>query len=93
MAHDEGASARGDRDAREMGEQDAPVDLGTSHTRDAGGSSDAPGQDRNSTTGTTPNDVPVGRVSGDETADTGQSGGERREGRSQDAHEGALRDR
>ena len=45
-----------------------------------------------STTGTTPNQQPVGRASGDETADTGQSGGERRAGRGQDAHEGALRD-
>ena len=63
--------------------QDEPVE---------GGSDDAPGQDRNSSTGTTPNAEPVGRASGDETDDTGQSGGERREGRSQDAHEGALRD-
>jgi hypothetical protein len=92
MVHDEGTAAGRDHEAREIGEQDAPVDMGTSHSRDEGGSDDAPGQDRNSTTGTTPNQTPVGRVSGDETADTGQSGGERRVGRSQDAHEGALRD-
>ena len=52
---------------------------------------DAP-QDRNSSTGTTSNDTPVGRVSGDETGDTDESGGERRAGRPQDAHDGALRD-
>jgi hypothetical protein len=49
-------------------------------------------QDRHSSTGTTSNDTPVGRVSGDETGDTDESGGERRAGRPQDAHEGALRD-
>jgi len=52
---------------------------------------DAP-QDQNSSTGTTANDTPVGRVSGDETGDTDESGGERRAGRPQDAHDGALRD-
>ena len=49
-------------------------------------------QDRHSTTGTTSSETPVGRVSGDETGDTGESGAERSAGRSQDAHEGALRD-
>jgi len=64
----------------------------SSDGRAEGGSQDAPGQDRNSSTGTTPNETPVGRVSGDETGDTEQSGGERREGRGRDTHEGALRD-
>jgi hypothetical protein len=49
-------------------------------------------QDRNSSTGTTSNDPPVGRASGDETADAEESGGERRSGRPQDARDGALRD-
>jgi hypothetical protein len=49
-------------------------------------------QDRHSSTGTTSNETPVGRASGDETGDTDESGGERRSGRDQDAHDGALRD-
>jgi hypothetical protein len=52
---------------------------------------DAP-QDRHSTTGTTSSDTFVGRVGGDESGDTGESGGERRAGRPRDAHDGALRD-
>lgn len=60
-------------------------------TTDENTGPDAP-QDRHSTTGTTANDTPVGRVSGDETGDTDESGGERRAGRPQDAHDGALRD-
>lgn len=63
----------------------------TSDGRGPGTGPDAP-QDRHSSTGTTSNDTPVGRVSGDETGDTDESGGERRAGRPRDAHEGALRD-
>ena len=49
-------------------------------------------QDQNSSTGTTSNDPPVGRVSGDETDEPDESGGDRRAGRPQDARDGALRD-
>jgi hypothetical protein len=78
------------------GENDVPTDTATATSRATGGRDpgtgpDAP-QDRHSTTGTTSNDTPVGRVSGDETGDTDQSGGERAAGRPQDAHDGALRD-
>ena len=78
------------------GENDVPTDTATATSRATGGRDpgtgpDAP-QDRHSTTGTTSNDTPVGRVSGDETGDTDESGGERRAGRPQDAHDGALRD-
>ena len=64
---------------------------GATDGRGQGTGPDAP-QDRHSTTGTTSNDTAVGRVSGDETGDTDQSGGDRRAGRPQDAHDGALRD-
>ena len=83
---------RGDRVARQRGEEDAPLDTQTSTARDGGGVDDAGAQDRNSTTGTTPNETPVGRVSGDETGDTQASGADRRSGRDPDAHDGALRD-
>jgi hypothetical protein len=87
-------SLKSDHDARRAGEDDAPVDTGVSHSRDSGGSEMEGTQDQTSSTGTTPNDVMVGRASGDETADTGESGGERRAGRGGDGdvHEGALRD-
>jgi hypothetical protein len=68
-------------DESATGEHDVPTGTGP----------DAP-QDRHSTTGTTPSDTFVGRVSGDESGDTGESGGDRRAGRPQDAHDGALRD-
>jgi hypothetical protein len=49
-------------------------------------------QDQNSTTGTTPNETPVGRASGDEAGDVGMSGAEgRRDGETTEG-EGALRD-
>lgn len=78
------------------GENDVPTDSATATSRATGGDDPGPGpnapQDRHSTTGTTSNDTPVGRVSGDETGDTDESGAERRAGRPQDAHDGALRD-
>ena len=78
------------------GENDVPTDTATAGSRATGGRDpdsgpDSP-QDRHSTTGTTSNDIFVGRVSGDETGDVDESGGERRSGRPQDAHDGALRD-
>lgn len=44
------------------------------------------------TTGSDSDDELVGRVSGDESGDTDESGGDRRAGRPEDAHDGALRD-
>jgi len=77
-------------------QNDVPTETATGAStatggREQGTEPDAP-QDRHSTTGTTSNDTFVGRVGGDETGDTGESGGERRAGRPQDAHDGALRD-
>jgi hypothetical protein len=93
---DPGTSSVMTTDESATGENDAPTDTATANSRATGGRDpgtgpDAP-QDRHSTTGTTSNDTPVGRVSGDETGDTVESGGERRAGRPQDAHDGALRD-
>ena len=67
-----------DREARRLAEDDAPADLGTSRRRDTGGAPDPEAQDRNSSTGTTPNETFVGRASGDEAGDTGLSGAEAR---------------
>ena len=83
-------------DESATGENDVPTDTATATSRTSGGRDpgtgpDAP-QDRHSSTGTTSNDAPVGRVSGDETGDADESGGDRRAGRPQDAHDGALRD-
>ena len=83
-------------DENATSENDVPTDTATAGSRASGGRDpgtgpDAP-QDRHSTTGTTSNETPVGRVSGDETGDTDESGAERRAGRPQDAHDGALRD-
>ena len=78
------------------GENDVPTDSATASSRATGGRESDAGpeapQDQNSTTGTTSNDVFVGRASGDETGDTDETGGERRSGRPEDAHDGALRD-
>ncbi len=83
-------------DENATSENDVPTDTATAASRASGGRDpgtgpDAP-QDRHSTTGTTSNETLVGRVSGDETGDTDESGAERRAGRPQDAHDGALRD-
>lgn len=83
-------------DESATGENDVPTEAATAASQATGGGAPDTGQhdrqDRHSTTGTTSNDTSVGRVSGDETGDTDESGGERRAGRPQDAHDGALRD-
>lgn len=81
-----------ERKGRRLSEDDAPADTGTARSRPTGGSSEPPTQDRNSSTGTTENEEFIGRASGDETDDTGPSGGEVREGRDGTEAEGALRD-
>jgi hypothetical protein len=80
------------RSARKHGENDAPLEAETATARESGGVAQPGVEDKESTTGTTPSGEPVGRVGGDETAGAGESGGDRRAGRPQDAHEGALRD-
>jgi hypothetical protein len=83
-------------DESATGDKDIPTDTGASTASGADASDpdtepDAP-QDRHSSTGTTESDTFVGRAGGDESGDTGESGGDRRAGRPQDAHDGALRD-
>jgi len=74
-------------------EDDTPTDPGTARSRAVGGSTESLGtQDRNSSTGTTENETFVGRASGDETADPGASGAERRSNRGSHEGEGAARD-
>lgn len=80
-----------DRRMRERGEDDAPTDPAHG-TRGTGGEPQAGRMDQNSTTGTTPNDTYVGQPSGDETADTGLSGGEARAGGPVGDDQGAARD-
>ena len=86
-------------DKTKPGEPDVPTDPANVNSRATGGVAAEDGgglaeetQDRNSSTGTTPNENFVGRASGDETGDTDQTGGEKAVGRPTDAHEGALRD-
>jgi hypothetical protein len=76
---------------RNRGEDDAPTDPAHG-TRATGGEPQPSAPDQNSTTGTTPNETYVGRPSGDETADTGLSGGEGRAGGAVDDDQGAGRD-
>jgi len=79
-----------DRRARKQGEEDAPTEPGTDAARPTGGGSDAPTQDRHSTTGTTSSETFVGRAGSDETGDTGVSGAEARGDGDLD-HQGAAR--
>lgn len=83
-------------DEHSGGEDEAPSDSASATSRATGGrdpgDGDEDSQDQNSTTGTTSNDKFVGRASGDEAGDVEGSGGERRSGRPEDAHDGALRD-
>ena len=60
------------------GEKDSPTDSAVAGTRATGGAADAGADDPNSTTGTTDSGTFVGRASGDEVGDTGESGGEKR---------------
>ncbi|MBO0774812.1 MAG: hypothetical protein J2P34_00750 [Actinobacteria bacterium] len=63
---------------RERPESDVQTDPATARSRETGG---VPGQsqpDQHSTTGTTPNEEFVGRVTGDDPGDVEESGAERR---------------
>ncbi len=60
------------------GEADSPSDSAVAGTRASGGAPDADADDPNSTTGTTESGSFVGRASGDEVGDVGESGGEKR---------------
>lgn len=59
-------------------EDDAPPDAATATSRATGGEPDAEAPDSNSTTGTTPNETFVGRVSGQDVGYAGETGAERR---------------
>jgi hypothetical protein len=69
-----------DRAGRKLGETDAPGNTDTARSRATGGVEDPDAGDTHSTTGTTPSDSFVGRVSGDEAAEGGPSGAEVRAG-------------
>lgn len=60
------------------GETDSPDDSAVAGTRATGGVKDQGADDPNSTTGTTDSGSFVGRASGDEVGDVGESGGEKR---------------
>jgi hypothetical protein len=64
--------------ARSAAERDAPAEQGEPVSRETGGGSDVSTQDTNSSTGTTENETFVGRASGDEAGDVGESGSDRR---------------
>ena len=80
-----------DRRMRRRGEEDAPTDPAHG-TRETGGGPDVGTMDKNSSSGTTPNETYVGRPGGDETGDVGLSGGEARSGGAVDGRTGAARD-
>jgi hypothetical protein len=54
------------------------VDDGPAGSREAGGAPDPTAPDANSSTGTTPSDVHVGRVEGQDVGYAGETGAERR---------------
>lgn len=60
------------------GERDVPLDTGTATSRDTGGEPDPRHPDQQTTTGTTPNDTFVGRVSGEDVGYAEETGAERR---------------
>ena len=68
------------------GEKDSPTDSAVAGTRATGGAADAGADDPNSTTGTTESDTFVGRASGDEVGDVGESGAEKRARWEQQGH-------
>lgn len=65
--------ARGERP-----ESDVQADPAAARSRETGGVPDPAAPDRHSTTGTTPSDEFVGRVTGDDPGDVDESGAERR---------------
>jgi hypothetical protein len=59
-------------------EADAPLDTGVASSRDTGGKPNPDHPDQHTTTGTTPNDEFVGRVSGEDAGYEEETGAERR---------------
>lgn len=59
-------------------EQDVPADTGVAHTRETGGVENPEQPDQTSTTGTTPSEMFVGRVAGQDVGYAGQTGAEAR---------------
>ena len=59
-------------------ESDAPGDTGVAWSRDTVGVANPDAADRESTTGTTPNEEFVGRVQGQDVGYAGETGAERR---------------
>ncbi len=59
-------------------EADAHLDTGVASSRETGGKPDPDQPDQQSTTGTTPDDEFVGRVSGQDVGYAGETGAERR---------------
>lgn len=59
-------------------EEDVPIDDATAASRPVGGEERPDSTDRNSSTGTTPNETFVGRGSGGDDTDVGISGAEKR---------------
>jgi hypothetical protein len=64
---------------RQKNESDVDRDRAQALTRATGGEPDPTAPDANSTTGTTPNDVSVGRASGPDVGYAEETGAERRE--------------
>lgn len=65
-------------DDRQKNETDVHRDEAQALTRATGGEPQPDAPDSNSTTGTTPNDVSVGRASGPDVGYAGETGAERR---------------
>jgi hypothetical protein len=59
-------------------ESDVPEDPHVANTRRTGGRQTGGERDKHSTTGTTENDEFVGRVTGEDAGDAGESGAEKR---------------
>lgn len=59
-------------------EADAPLDTGVASSRDTGGKANPDYPDQHTTTGTTPDDEFVGRVSGEDVGYEEETGAERR---------------
>ena len=78
--------------AQRLAEEDAPADLGSARTRATGGVPQPGTQNRDATTGTTPNETFVGRAGADESLDSGRTGAEVRGDAADGRGEGAARD-
>jgi hypothetical protein len=68
----------GEREGTQRPEADVQADTSVAASRATGGVDNPDAPDRNSTTGTTPNETFVGRVGGDDGGYEGETGAERR---------------